>query len=318
MEYQYDSQIKEVVAYAPHIDLADLSATRAMLVDLAASFPPYTPSDAVRLEEFTIPARGHTPAVDVFVLTGADAPKGGRPAVLWFHGGGFVLGDARESLPFLDKVVMDTGGVAVSVQYRLAPETPFPGAADDAHSALIWLLEMQEHFSLDLERIAIGGQSAGAALAAGLVLRARDENGPKIAFQLLDIPVTDDRCATQSAVEYTDTLVWNRANALLGWKAYLDDNTEQVSPYAVPARAKDLSNLPPTFITINQFDPLRDEGLEFARRLAHANVPTELHLYAGTFHGSSAIVAAAAVSERQNADIRNAFCRALLMGGGKA
>jgi len=181
---------------------------------------------------------------------------------------------------------------------------------DVAQAALDWLLDAAQRLNVDPERIAVCGQSAGGALAAGLALRLRDEGRPALAFQLLDIPVLDDRALTQSARVYTDTLVWNRRNAELGWKAYLGENAGPVSIYAAPARAEDLRGLPPTFISVTQYDPLRDEGIEYARRLAQANVRTELHLYPGTFHGSSRAAPAAAVSIQQDADLHQALARA--------
>jgi len=151
---------------------------------------------------------------------------------------------------------------------------------------------------------------ATTLLAAGLALRVRDEGGPALAFQLLDIPVLDNRMQTPSAQAYTDTPVWNRRNAELGWNAYLGENATQVSAWAAPARARELAGLPPTFITVNQYDPLRDEGIEYAMRLAQANVHTGLCLYPGTFHGSAALVPAAAVSIRQQMDLRQALIHA--------
>jgi len=308
--YVYDNELTPLLSYVPALDISDVAAARELLATLAAGLPAYQPDADVRVSEHRTRGLEGAPDVSMFMVApaaGADAP---RPALLWIHGGGFVLGDARESLPFLQRVVQETGAIAVSVQYRLAPETPFPGALDDARAALGWLWDQAAALGVDPGRIAVGGQSAGGALAAGLVLRVRDEGGPSVAFQLLDIPVTDDRALTVSAQAYTDTLVWNRNNAELGWKAYLGGGNGPVSPYAAPARAEDLRGLPPTFISVNQYDPLRDEGIEYARRLAQANVQTELHLYPGTFHGSAGILPTAAVSARQNADLIQALAKA--------
>lgn len=311
MSYPYDPEVAAVAPYAPPLDLADIPAARAMLAELSAGVPPFNPEEGVDLIEVPAGDGGDGPPVDLYVLRPSGGePSVGRPLLVWFHGGGFVLGDARESLPFLDAVVRSTGAVAVSVQYRLAPEATFPAPIDEGMGALTWLLDHAEAWGIDAGRVAVGGQSAGGAYAAGLTLRLRDEGGPRIMFQLLDIPVTDDRAATDSAANYADTLVWHTKNAALSWRAYLGDASGPVSPYAAPARSEDLAGLPPAFVTVNQFDPLRDEGIEYARRLAHANVPVELHLYAGTFHGSSGIAIAAEVSRRQNADLVAALARA--------
>jgi len=306
--YVYDDELTAALPQALPLDLGDIAGARRLRETL---MPAYQPSLDVRLSEHLVPGGEGAPDVPVFVLEPTGPVSEQRPALVWIHGGGFVLGDAREPLPFLQKVVQETGAVAVSVQYRLAPETPFPGPLDDVQAALDWLLDEADGLNVDPDRIAICGQSAGGALAAGLALRMRDEGRPPLAFQLLDIPVLDDRAVTESARVYTDTLVWNRRNAGLGWKAYLGTCIEPVSVYAAPARADNLHGLPPTFISVTQYDPLRDEGIEYARRLAQANVRTELHLYPGTFHGSSRAVPAAAVSIQQDTDLRQALVRAL-------
>ncbi|HFK4647137.1 TPA: alpha/beta hydrolase [Serratia marcescens] len=308
--YCYDDEIVPVLPHVPVLDLGNIPAARQLLSDLTDWLLKYQPSPGVQLTEHIAPGLDGAPDVALFVLAPAVETEANRPALLWFHGGGFVLGDARESLPFLERVVKDTGTVAVSVQYRLAPETVFPGPVDDGRAALDWLVEHAPGLHIDVGKIAVGGQSAGGALAAGLALQVRDEHGPKLAFQLLDIPVIDDRNVTVSAQSFVDTPVWNHRNAELSWKAYLGECNDTVSPYAAPGRAESLAGLPPTFITVNQYDPLRDEGIDYARRLAQANVRTELHLYPGTFHGSSGIALGAAVSIRQDADLRRAIGRA--------
>lgn len=172
------------------------------------------------------------------------------------------------------------------------------------------MIGQAETLGVDTGWIAVGGQSAGGAHAAALAQLVRDDGGPRFAFQLLDIPVTDDTVSTDSASQYADTAVWTTECARLSWDAYLGSRDPGAHPAASAARARDLSGLPPAFITVGQFDPLRDEGIEYARRLAHAGVPTELHMYPGTFHGSSGIAVTAAVSIRQNNDLVAAFCRA--------
>jgi len=313
MQYSYDPEIvqgMEAVKDILALDLRQLAALRAGMAELSDMAPVWTPDPALQLTECPVKGLDGDSDLSVFVLAPAAPPELNRPALLWFHGGGFVLGDACDSLPLLEQMVRDTGMVAVSVQYRLAPETPFPGPLNDARAALDWLLAHADAYRVDPARIAVGGQSAGGALAAGLALRVRDEGGPALAFQLLDIPALDDRMVTASAREYTDTPVWNRRNAELGWKAYLGEGIDPVPDWAAPARARSLAGLPPAFITVNQYDPLRDEGIDYAMRLAQANVQTGLHLYPGTFHGSAALVPMAAVSVRQQLDLRQALVRA--------
>jgi len=313
MKYAYDPEIvlgMQAVKDILTLDLGQLEALRARMAELTDTLPAWVPGPAVILAEYPVKALKDAPDLSVFVLAPRAPVRMDRPALLWFHGGGFVMGDARDSLPLLEKMVLDTGMVAVSVQYRLAPETPFPGPIDDARAALDWLLVHAPEYRIDPNKIAVGGQSAGGALAAGLALRVRDEGGPLFAFQLLDIPVLDDRIQTTSARHYTDTPVWNRRNAELGWKAYLGVGDGAISSWAAPARAENLAGLPPAFITVNQYDPLRDEGIHYAMRLAQANVGVGLQLYPGTFHGSSSLIPTAAVSIRQQTDVRQALVRA--------
>lgn len=312
MSYQFDPEVAAVLPYAPLIDISDIPATRARLADLGAQIPPFTPGPHIDVQQVAATTDTGAPPVDLFVVRSTEPePSSGRPALLWFHGGGFVLGDARESLPFLEVVAREVGAVGVSVQYRLAPEAKYPAPLEDGMTAFAWLLENSGELGIDPARIALGGQSAGAAHAAGLALRLRDEKGPQPVFQLLDIPVTDDQLKTSSVTEYADTPLWSTANARLGWRAYLSDPDRPAPHYAAPARADDLRGLPPTFVTVGQYDPLRDEGIEYARRLAHADVPTQLHLYPGTFHGSASLAADAAVSRRQAEDMLGALKRGL-------
>ncbi|MGJ3509559.1 alpha/beta hydrolase [Enemella sp. A6] len=307
MSFTYDREVAAFVPYAPPVDATKVDQTREMLLEFGKQKPVWNPGENTEYSVHEVPGVEGAPAVEVHVLR-TKSGNGDRPALLWFHGGGFVLGDARESLPFLEPIVTGNDAVAVSVQYRLSPETHYPGPLDDGYAAYSWLRDNAAELGVDPGRIAVGGQSAGGALAAGLAQRVRDEGG-SFCFQLLDIPVTDDRGTTESATDYTDSLVWHRTNAEASWRHYLGE-TSDAPAYAAPNRAEDLSGLPPAFITVNQFDPLRDEGMEYARRLAHAGVLTELHMYPGTFHGSASMAPTAQVSLRQIADLHAAIGRA--------
>jgi acetyl esterase/lipase len=306
MSYVFDRELRSAVAKAPVIDLTDIPALRGEL-DGSPGLPDFVPHAGVRVRTLS-PTEGGLP-VQVIVVDREDR-EGPRPLLLWFHGGGFVLGDARESLPFLDATVRATDVIAVSVQYDLAPEAAYPTPLDQGVEVLAWLIENALELGVDSGRILVGGQSAGGAHAASLTLRLRDLGGPNVEFLLLDIPVLDEAASTESASEYSDTPVWHTANVRNSWTAYLGDVEDPITP----ANSGDLRGLPPTFIAVNQFDPLRDEGIEYARRLAHAGVQTELHLYPGTFHGSASLVPGAAVSRRQNRDMIDALCRAVEAG----
>jgi acetyl esterase/lipase len=177
---------------------------------------------------------------------------------------------------------------------------------------LTWTAAKAAELGIDPERLGVAGESAGGGLSAAIALLARDRGGPALCFQYLGIPELDDRLETPSMRAYVDTPVWNRPNAVYSWTSYLgaEPGGADVSPYAAPARATDLSGLPPAFVTTCQFDPLRDEGIQYAQRLLQAGVQTELHHYPGTFHGSS-MVADAAVSRRMFADEVAALRRGL-------
>jgi acetyl esterase/lipase len=178
--------------------------------------------------------------------------------------------------------------VVVSVDYRLAPEHPFPAGPEDCYAGLQWVANNGEELKVDLARLVVTGGSAGGALSAAITQMARDRNGPKIAYQALMIPVTDDRLKTPSYEQSGDAEGFNKAGTEGMWLHYLgeDYNRSKTSPYAAPARATDLSDLPPAFIQTNGLDPLRDEGIEYALALLAAGVQVELYNCPGAYHGA--------------------------------
>ena len=202
----------------------------------------------------------------------------------------------------------------VSVDYRLAPETPYPGGLEDCYASLLWVQQNSVALKLDPARLGVFGQSAGAGLAAATALLARERKGPKLCFQYLGIPELDDRLDTHSMRQFTDTPMWNRPNAELSWNYYLGDSLQRgaddVPCFAAPARAQDLSGLPPAYVSTMEFDPLRDEGVLYALKLMQAGVATELHCYPGTFHGSS-LVASAEISRRETTEMFTVLRRGL-------
>jgi acetyl esterase/lipase len=328
MTHAYDPELLPRIPELPVIDISDLTGTRALMAgrkELAAriGLPP-----GVAVRRLAVPAMpgvsgavtapGPAGAADVpaVVFTpDGPAPDGGtpRPALVYMHGGGFVLGDAESDRFLPAQIAAEAGTVVVSVDYRLAPEHPFPAAIEDCYAALAWTARHAGDLGADPARIGIGGVSAGAGLAAGVALLARDLGGPALCFQLLDVPELDDRLDTPSMHEFGDTPLWSRPNAALSWRHYLGPQAEggHVSPYAAPARAADLSGLPPAYVAVCQFDPLRDEGLTYAQRLVQHGVPTEVHLFPGTFHGSAGGVPSAGVSRRMRAELLAAIGRGL-------
>jgi acetyl esterase len=232
------------------------------------------------------------------------------PVLLYFHGGGFFCGDLFSEELQCAHYALNARCAVVCVAYRLAPEEPFPAALTDCYRTLEFLCNESLDLKLDRDFIAVGGSSAGANLAAAVALLARDRMGPKICFQMLLIPALDDRLETLSARQFTDVADFARPEAEVMWRWYLGEGAHDVSPYAAPARADDLSDLPAAYVLCAGLDPLRDEGLNYARRLTEAGVAVELHLVPSIPH-SFASIPSAAVSKRllnEQVDVlRNAF-----------
>jgi len=320
--YAIDPQLAAVIPLLKLGDFSDVPAARAALAAMLADINAGVDTSGLTIEDRVIdgpdgtelPVRVYRPVTAAArgAAVGAGDPL---PAVLHIHGGGFAVGSVDTELGGCVQLACKVGAVVVSVEYRLAPEHPFPAAIEDCYAALCWLDAEAAALGVDRGRIAVFGGSAGGGLAAGLALVARDRGGPRLCFQFLGIPELDDRLETPSMLRFVDTPMWNRPNAVQSWKHYLGDAPGPVSPYAAPARAENLAGLPPAFVSTMEFDPLRDEGITYALRLLQAGVSVELHQYPGTFHGS-AMVTTAAVSRRQAAETIEVMQRALNRAGG--
>ncbi|WP_457030968.1 alpha/beta hydrolase [Kitasatospora sp. P5_F3] len=295
-----DPELEAFVPLLPPIDLTDPVTTRRTFAALAASRPA-PDTTGLEIEDRTVPA-----ASDVRVRI--YRPHQAQGAVIWLHGGGFVFGDLDTEHPWASRIAAGSGAVVISVDYRRSPENQYPAALDDAYAVLTWTAEHAAELGIDPARIAVGGHSAGAGLAAAVALRARDRQGPPIRFQLLNEPGLDDRQQTWSQRNFTDTPWHDRDTLTTVWRHYLGGRT--AIPYAAPARASDLSRLPPAYLATAEFDPLRDEAVEYALRLLQAGVSVELHQWPGTFHGSLAILSAE-ISQRQHTTLITALRRAL-------
>jgi len=234
------------------------------------------------------------------------------PGIVFIHGGGFIIGSVETEHIGALLVAADAGAVVVSVDYRLAPEHPYPAALHDCYAALSWLHAEAGALGVDRDRVAVMGASAGGGLSAAVALLSRDLGGPALCFQMLQIPELDDRLETPSMQTFVDSPLWNRPLAVQSWKAYLGDlhGSPDVPALAAPARATDLGGLPPAYISTAEHDPLRDEGIVYALGLLHAGVSVELHQFPGTFHGS-ALVTRAAVSRRAQREAALVVRRAL-------
>jgi len=309
-QYPIDPELLPWVAMLPEVDLTDMVASRAQAAELVKALPPVVIPDGIGVREVTIPGRDGT-EIYARVYAPTEATESLRAGYVHIHGGGFVLGDLDTFEQGPVDIAAACGAVFVAPDYRLAPEHPFPAGLEDCYSTLEWLAATAGELGVDPARIGVGGESAGGGLAAGVALLARDRQGPALCFQLLEIPELDDRLDTPSMEKFIDTPLWHRPAAELSWKYYLSGTPEVLGlHYAAPARAEDLSGLPPAFVSTCEFDPLRDEGLIYAQRLLQAGVTTEVHHYPGTFHGSE-LVGEAAVSRRMASDKRDALRRAL-------
>lgn len=259
----------------PPINAEGLAALRGGV------FPAPESSDAVVRTEHEVPGDPPVP-VRVHRPAGND---GVLPTIFSIHGGGYILGSYVMDDFLHDEWSPQLGTVGVSVEYRLAPDTPYPGPLEDCYAALRWTFEHADDLGVDVDRIGIYGLSAGGGLAAALALLARDRGELSLAFQLLDCPMLDDRQTTRSLA--ADGLyVWDATSNEFGWRSYLGDlyGSDDVPPYAAAARATDLTGLPPSCVVVGSIDGFRDEDMDYALRLNQAGVPCELHVIAGLPH----------------------------------
>ncbi|WP_033294005.1 alpha/beta hydrolase [Amycolatopsis jejuensis] len=312
MAYALDGELTSLFSMIPEGTTLDYRTARQGAAEMVSLLPQYDPPHPLDIRDVMVPGPDGAPEVPVrlYVPSAADSPL---PALVYIHGGGFFMGSRDMDDGHASRIAAEVGAVVVSVEYRLAPEHPFPAGLEDCYAALAWVAKSASELGIDPDRLAVGGESAGGGLAAACALLARDRGGPALCFQYLEYPEIDDRLATASMLAYEDTPLWNKPAAEISWDYYLGAGkrgTADVSPYAAPARAEDLSGLPPAFVSACQFDPLRDEDIAYAQRLAQANVPTELVLYPGTVHGSK-LVREAAISRRMNADVIAALRRGL-------
>ncbi|MBH5338432.1 alpha/beta hydrolase [Streptomyces pactum] len=276
----------------------DASAARpptvAALRDSAAAFPLPPVADviggrAIDAEERTVPGPAGAPGLDVTVLRPRHPGPAVVPGLYNIHGGGMISGHRHQDTARLADLVEQLGVVAVNVEYRLAPEHPDPAPVEDCYAGLRWMLEHAGELGVDPERVVVMGGSAGGGLSAGVALLARDRGGPAPAGQLLLCPMLDDRNTTVSSHQYAASGTWRRETNILAWRALLGeragDPAADVSVYAAPARAADLSGLPPAFVEAGSAELFRDEDVAYASRIWAAGGQAELHIWQGAFHG---------------------------------
>jgi acetyl esterase/lipase len=245
--------------------------------------PPQRDDVAIR-DVYTSAPDGHQLRIRLYSPL---AERSSGAALLWIHGGGFIIGSPEQDQDQLIGLCLELGIAIAAVTYRYAPDHPHPVPVEDCYAGLIWLHGQASELGVEPHRIAIGGNSAGGGLAAGLVLLAHDRGEFPVAFQLLVYPMLDDRTALRRDIDDAKLRLWHTKSNRYAWGAYLGQapGGADVSPYAAPARREDLSGLPPAWIGVGTCDLFHDEDLSFAARLKDAGVPCELHVVAGAYHG---------------------------------
>lgn len=260
------------------LSIATLAARRG--ADLTPTFRTDVP-----VEHRMVPVAAGEPEVGIYVINARPGAR--RPAIVHMHGGGFVTGRAKESVPGLQALCAELGIMAVTVDYRLAPETTCRGSMEDTYAALRWLHGNARSLGGDPDRIAVMGESAGGGHAALLAITARDRREVPVAFQCLTYPMLDDRTAIMRAVPaHVGRIIWTKQDNFFGWRSFLgrEPGSASASEEGVPARTRSLAGLPPAFIGVGALDLFHDEDVDYARRLNDAAVPTELIVVPGAFH----------------------------------
>lgn len=296
-----DREIAPIIDLFPRVDLnaAPIAQIRAKAAETYSILPP----PVIAPERLTVPSIHGGPDIMVFLYRPATThPDGG--AILHIHGGGMVMGSVEQMQAGPAALAAAAGVPVVSVEYRLAPEHPFPAPQEDCHSALSWLAAQADAFGFNANRIVVAGESAGGGLAAALTIMARDLGGPAVAGQLLTYPMLDHRTGSETCPYNNPTtgeFIWTRASNRFGWAALQGDYkaADARRGWFSPSLAEDLSNLPPAYIATGSLDLFFDENLDYARRLVAAEVPVDLHSYAGAIHAFNAIPDAA-LSQRFN------------------
>jgi len=312
-EHLIDSELMPTLDALPSLDLFRemLPGLREMTAKMIAATP--APADSsVSAQAVSIAGPADSPSLRVLCYRPLNSPQP-LPAVLHIHGGGYVLGSA-DMMDLANRAL--ASDVIFSVDYRLAPETSHPGPIEDCYAALTWLYDNASALQIDRDRIAVKGESAGGGLAAALALLARDRGKLPLAAQHLIYPMIDDRTGTHGSVnahEFVGEFVWTALRNQFGWECLLGATPggAGISPYAAAARADDLAGLPPCFISVGALDLFLEEDLDYARRLARAGVPVELHVYPGAFHGFDVAPQTARVAKAAARDSRDALRKAL-------
>jgi acetyl esterase/lipase len=315
----FDAELEPVLtmvraAFPPLTD-ESLPTWRKLVADGVPGVEPpdLTAGGAVTVEERQIPGPQGAPDITVLILTPSSQGMGPRPGIYHTHEGGMVVGSRYSGVEMFVPYVAEGIATVVSVEYRLAPEAPDPAPVEDCYAGLVWTAKNAQELGIDPERIIVAGASAGGGLAAGTALLARDRGLPKLSHQVLICPMLDDRLETASSRMLQGEGVWDRNDNFFGWTALLGERRggRDVTPYAAPARAQDLSGLPRTYIDVGSAETFRDEALDYAARLSQAGVSVDLHMWGGGSHGFDRMAAHTAIA-RASLATRDEFIRRAL------
>jgi len=289
-------ELRELFSQLPALTLRGLDDIVPARAGLAALYveQPMPPSITVT-DRLATSSDGHDITVREYRPIHAASPAA---AYVWIHGGGYVIGGIDRDDARCAQIAHTLGIVVFSVDYRVAPEHPYPLPLDDCWAGHRMVVDHADRFGLDPSRIALGGASAGGGLAAALCLRIRDDGSPPPCLQVLHFPMLDDRVGLGDDEHDTHASTWNLVSNRVGWQAYLGDaaGSDDVTPLMAPSRATDLSGLPPTYLTTSDVDLFAAENLAYARLLIEGGVSTELRMYPGMFHGAAGLAPQSAIA----------------------
>ncbi|MEU1785832.1 alpha/beta hydrolase [Streptomyces sparsogenes] len=309
--------VLEAMGQQPPLTPQDIAQVRAAVGAGALSDEALGCGGELVWQERTVAGPAGGGDITVLICRPAEAPADSRLPVLYYmHGGGMIAGSRRHLVSDVLEWTRSLRMVTVSVEYRLAPENPHPAPLEDCYAGLVWTARHAAEFGADPDRIVTVGASAGGGLAAGLALLARDRGGPALTAQILLSPMLDDRNDTPSSRQMEGLGLWDRASNATGWNALLDGAAGEpgISPYAAPARAEDLSRLPPAYLDVGSAETFRDETVAYAGRLWQSGTQCALHVWPGGFHGFDEFAPQARLS-RHAKHMRRQWLSSLLAAG---
>lgn len=295
----YDAELYEVLKQFPTMERLDEEVIKAQREFLALTPEVAVPDPSISHEEISISGPGGK--IKLSILRSRTSAGGARPAVLYFHGGGMVMGNQLFSLGLVLEWIKQLDVIVVSVDYRLAPEHPAPAALDDCYAGLVYVSKNASSLGIDSDKVMVAGSSAGGGLSAGVAIMARDRNGPSLIAQCLICPMLDDRMCTVSSSQFYSEGTWTGKSNIAAWDMYLSGKRgkDGVSLAAAPGRAtsQQLRGLPPAWVDVGSAELFRDEDIAYANKLWEAGVQVELHVWPGAFHGFDMFTPEASVTK---------------------